>query len=79
MCALAFILPQTNQFTMRFSTAIFATIIAFGASAMAGGLPSPIDQIIARHERDLTLEARGEMTEFEARAILVARAPPNGE
>jgi len=38
-----------------------------------------IDAIVARHENDQVLEARGEMTEFEARALLVARAPPNGE
>jgi len=37
------------------------------------------DAIVARHENDLVLEARGEMTEFEARALLVSRAPPNGE
>jgi len=37
------------------------------------------DAIVALHENDLILEAPGEMTEFEARALLVSRAPPNGE
>lgn len=38
-----------------------------------------MDSIVARHELDNELEARGLRTEFETRALLVARAPPNGE
>ncbi|PPR02187.1 hypothetical protein CVT26_012127 [Gymnopilus dilepis] len=64
---------------MRFSAAIFATVLAFGASALAAGTSPSLSEIVARHENDLILEARGEMTEFEARALLVARAPPNGD
>ncbi|KAF8159288.1 Ribokinase-like protein [Crassisporium funariophilum] len=39
---------------------------------------NPLGAIIARHENDLNLERRGLMTEFKARAILVARREPNG-
>ncbi|PPQ75390.1 hypothetical protein CVT26_015472 [Gymnopilus dilepis] len=64
---------------MRFSATVLATVLAFGVSVMAGGYKPSFDEILARHENDMALEARGEMTEFEARAILVARAPPNGD
>ncbi|KAF8872662.1 hypothetical protein CPB84DRAFT_1799037 [Gymnopilus junonius] len=51
---------------MRFSTAVFATVLAFGASALAGSLP-PHEPTYRASRRDL------------ARAILIARAPPNGD
>ncbi|KAF8159305.1 hypothetical protein B0H34DRAFT_702938 [Crassisporium funariophilum] len=66
---------------MRASTSILALaclIFGTGALAQSATLDS-FDAIFARHENDLYLERRGLMTEFEARAMLVARAPPNGD
>ncbi|PPQ75391.1 hypothetical protein CVT26_015474 [Gymnopilus dilepis] len=64
---------------MRFSAAVFATVLAFGASALATVTYPSMHEIIARHENDLRLQARGEMTEFEARAAIHTHREPAGE
>ncbi|KAF8159279.1 hypothetical protein B0H34DRAFT_796557 [Crassisporium funariophilum] len=65
---------------MRTSTSILALgCLVFGTGALAQSAASnSFDAIFARHENDLSLERRGLMTEFEARAILISRASPNG-
>ncbi|KAH9481735.1 hypothetical protein JR316_0006262 [Psilocybe cubensis] len=63
---------------MRFSLNVLAlSALLFSSSVLA--YEHNIDAIVARHELDNELEARGMRTEFETRALLVARAPPNGD
>ncbi|KAF8158004.1 hypothetical protein B0H34DRAFT_674493 [Crassisporium funariophilum] len=66
---------------MRTSTSIlFLACLVFGTGALASNsMADSFEAIIARHENDLYLESRGLMTEFEARAILIARSKPNGD
>ncbi|KAF4615770.1 hypothetical protein D9613_012383 [Agrocybe pediades] len=60
---------------MRFSFNIIAAAALLLSSTAMAAYEHDLDAIIARHERDMELEARGETTEFELRAMLVERNP----
>ncbi|PPQ85392.1 hypothetical protein CVT25_006423 [Psilocybe cyanescens] len=64
---------------MHFSLNIFAVAALLVSSTALAAYENNMDSIVARHELDNELEARGLRTEFETRALLVARAPPNGD
>ncbi|KAF4615855.1 hypothetical protein D9613_012389 [Agrocybe pediades] len=60
---------------MRFSFNIVAAAALLLSSTALAAYEHDLDAIIARHQHDMELEARGEMTEFEIRAMLVERNP----